>query len=501
MNMKKIYAYILLAATLMLSACSGFLDIRKEATVPTSGMDYSNSQNIFQPVSAAYAAMRWSSFQSNEGISLSYLTLNEIISDDAEKGSESADGPDIKEIDEFRFTPTNPHINTVWIKFFDIVSAANYAIEAMDRFTSSLQNEDDLAYAAKCKGEAFVIRAYAYFNLVRLFGTVPVIKGTMSSEELAAMKVSSVEEIYKFIYQDLDAAIAALPEKWDGYDGRYDVYTARALKAKVALYNKDWNEAAAQADEIIACERFSLLPDFRQVFAVEGENSSESLMEIQSTCLGQTAGAVPATSYSYVQGPRQNQPSNMQGWGFNVPSSSLVKFLKDRGDEIRYATTILERGTVTPEGDAILDKCANPYYNGKVYTPSRYNIMGNNSYGLEHNVRVIRYADILLIYAEALGNSAPVGAKSGKSADDALNEVRTRAGLGTVSDTLDNIYEERRAELAMEENRFFDLVRWGKAAEVLGPLGFKAGKNEVFPIPSSQRQLNPNLPATTGYTY
>ena len=79
--------------------------------------------------------------------------------------------------------------------------------------------------------------------------------------------------------------------------------------------------------------------------------------------------------------------------------------------------------------------------------------------------------------------------------------VRARAGLPAVAATLPAIYDERRAELALEENRFFDLVRWGKAAEVLGPLGFTAGKNEVFPIPSSQRQLNPALPATTGYTY
>jgi hypothetical protein len=116
-------------------------------------------------------------------------------------------------------------------------------------------------------------------------------------------------------------------------------------------------------------------------------------------------------------------------------------------------------------------------------------------------MRLIRYAEVLLIYAEAMANGASIASKSGYTADSALNEVRSRAGLPAVSATLQNIYDERRAELALEENRFFDLVRWGKAAEVLGPLGFTAGKNEVFPIPATQRQLNPNLPQTPGYTY
>ena len=105
---------------------------------------------------------------------------------------------------------------------------------------------------------------------------------------------------------------------------------------------------------------------------------------------------------------------------------------------------------------------------------------------------------MLLNYAEAVANGAPAGVLS---ADEALNQVRRRAGLEDATASLEVIYDERRAELALEENRFFDLVRWGKAAEVLGPLGFKAGKHEHFPIPSSQRQLNPNLPASAGYSY
>lgn len=250
----------------------------------------------------------------------------------------------------------------------------------------------------------------------------------------------------------------------------------------------------------MASDEFSLQPKFRDAFLMKGENSPEILMSIQSSTLGQEAGDAPMCYYAFIQGPRNN-PEPFQGWGFNVPSQKLVDFFDARGDADRKAATILARGTTTPEGDVLTDKCTNPYYNGKVYTPSRYNKWSFNAYGRDYDMRLIRYSEILLNFAEAMANGASFAPASGMTAQTALDAVRARAGLASVSATLDNIYEERHAELAMEEQRFFDLVRWGKAAEVLGPLGFKAGKHEHFPIPTSQRQLNPNLPASPGYTY
>ena len=486
---------ILLALSLIAGGCTDFLDIRTEATMPSAGMDYSKAENIFLPVSAAYASMRLA-----EGEALNYVAVLEVVSDDADKGSAADDAPAVKEFDEFTYGPENEHIGYVWSIFFRMVSAANYAIESMDQFAEAITSEDGLRQVVECRAEARLIRAWAYFNLVRLFGSVPYIDRSMSSEELAAQEVCPVAQLYRHIYDDLDAAIAMLPDSYIDMPGRYTCYTARALKAKVALYNRDWNEAAAQADVIISSGRFSLMPQFRDAFSVEHENGAESLMEIQSSDLGQTSGAMPICYYAFIQGPRNN-PEPLGGWGFKVPSQALVDFLDSRGEAVRKATTLLVRGTTTPEGDEISTLCANPYYNGKVYVPSRYNQRSFNAYGLDHNMRLIRYADVLLIYAEALANGAAITPASGYTADRALNEVRARAGLPATTATLDHIYDERRAELALEENRFFDLVRWGKAAEVLGPLGFTAGKNEVFPIPAVQRQLNPKLPATPGYTY
>jgi len=490
--MKK-YIIITLAAAIALTGCSKFLDIRMEGSMPSSGIDYSKPENIFLPVSAAYASMRLA-----EGEAQNYIAVMEVPSDDADKGSSDSDGVTVLEFDNFTYGPGNNHISAVWTIFYNIVSAANYAVESMDRYKEAITSEDGLLQVEQCRAEAKVIRAYAYWNLVRIFGRVPLIDRTMSAEELAAMKVSSVEDLYKFIYQDLDAAIENLPNSFADYKGRYNKYTALALKAKVAMYNKDWTESARCADEVIASGRFSLQSRFADAFSVEYEGGSESLMEIESSALRQTSDPLPVNYYAFIQGPRGNKEP-FQGWGYKVPSQKLIDWMDGRGDAIRRKVTVLERGE--NKDDEISSNCINPYYNGKVYTPREWNTRSYNAYGLEHNQRLIRYADVLLIFAEAMENGAAITPVSGYTSATALNEVRSRAGLPAVAPTLENIYDERRAELALEENRFFDLVRWGKAVEVLGPLGFKAGKNELFPVPSAQMELNPNLPKTPGYVY
>ena len=485
---------ILAVLAVVLCGCSNFLDIRTEATMPSSGLDYTKTENIIMPLSAAYASMRM-----GEGEAYNYVAVMEIASDDADKGSSPDDGLAVAgAIDNFTVDPTNTAVADMWRYFFDVASAANYAIESMDKFAENITASDGLEQVKICRGEARIIRAWAYFNLARVFGTVPIIDRTMSSDELASVKASTETEVYKFVCDDLDAAIASVPGSWEDYPGRYTSWTARALKSRVALYMKDWNEAAKQAGAVIASGEFSLLPSFRNVFLPAGENSSEILMSIQSSTLGQTAGDAPMCYYAFIQGPRNNSASNMQGWGFKVPSQALVDYLDARGDAARKEATILVRGTTTPEGDEIASTCANPYYNGKVYTPSRYNKWSYNAYGRDYDIRLLRYSEVLLNYAEALANGAPQGPIS---ADEALNMVRSRAGLSPVTASLAAIQDERHAELAMEDARFFDLVRWGKAAEVLGPLGFKSGKNEHFPIPSAERQLNPNLPESPGYSY
>ena len=491
--MKK-YIY-LLSAVILVASCSEFLGIRPAGSIPAEGIDYSNSENIFKPVSAAYASMR-----SGNVHSFPYICAFEITSDNADKGSSPEDNPTALAFDKFTLDASNSIVNDLWTGYYDVVSAANNAISQMSLFRNAIQNAQTRVYIGQCEGEARTIRAYAYFNLVRMFGSVPIVDTVMTSDQLAALRQSSREDVYQFIADDLDYAISVLPVAYtSAYAGRITSFTARALKAKVMLYVGDWEEAALRADEIISSGRFGLLADFREVFSIDGENSKESLFEIQSSTLGGITGTAPYIEYAYVQGPRGNSPANMQGWGFCTPSEDLIAFFNLRGEVVRPATTLLYRGTITPEGDEIKETCTNPVYNGKCYTPSIYNNWSNNGYGFDHNVRVLRYSDVLLIYAEALLRGAPVG-ECGLSADDAVNLVRHRAQLPLLSGaSLQDVWDERRAELAMEEDRFFDLVRTGQAASVLAPNGFRTNKNELLPVPASQRQLNTNLQQNPGY--
>ncbi|MGE0079058.1 MAG: RagB/SusD family nutrient uptake outer membrane protein [Bacteroidales bacterium] len=494
--MKKLTTIISLVMILILTNCEDFLDIRQEATLPTTGIDYTKSENTFLSVSAAYASLRsW-----NAQV-FPYIGAFEIASDNADKGSIPSDNPTMQELDNLTYTSSNSLLNNLWIGNFDIVSSANYAVHQMPLFEEALLNSEDKEYARQCQGEAKTIRAYAYFNLTRLFGRVPIIDTVLTSEELSNVHQSSTAELYDFIEKDLEEAIAVLPTSYSKeWAGRINKYTAMAIKAKVHLYQAEWDSVASLTDKIIASGKYGLLDNFREVFSLEGENTKESLFEIQSSTLGQSSGEQTYLEYAYVQGPRGNTPANLQGWGFCTPSQNLINFYTSRGEVIRPATTLLYRGTITPEGDSIKAGCTNPVYNGKVYTPSNNNGWNYNGYGFDQNIRVIRYPDILLMYAEALVNGATVPTTCGLSADDAINEVRYRAGLGNLSGaTNQDIWDERRAELALEEDRFFDLIRTNQAATALQSKGFVVGKHEHYPIPSAQMQLNPNLTQNNGY--
>lgn len=485
--MKK--ALFLLSLAIVCASCADFLNIRPEGTTTAVSLDHSKAENIFKPVSAAYAELR--SYGSH---SFPYIGCLEITSDNADKGSTPEDGASTKQMDEFKYDAANELITAQWTAWFDIVSAANNAIAQMDLFQQELKKDSDKEIARQCVGDAKFIRAYAYFRLITMFGNIPIIDRVMTSEELASQKQATPDKVWALIESDLQDAVDLLPAKWaKSYLGRATKYSAMALKAKVHLYQKEWNEAAKLCDQIIASKNYQLLPDFRSVFSIDQENGVESLFEIQSSDLGKASGDAAYNTYAYVQGPRNNTPSNMQGWGFCVPSESLIKFFEDRGETVRAATTFLYTGTTTPEGDYISESCTNPVYNGKVYTPSEYNNWSNNGYGYDYNIRILRYSEVLLMYAESIARGAAGSFASGYTAQSALDEVRARVGLAPVEPTVDNILDERRAELALEEDRFLDLVRTGKAAEVLGPLGFVEGKHNLFPIPSTQLQLNSNL--------
>jgi hypothetical protein len=305
---------------------------------------------------------------------------------------------------------------------------------------------------------------------VRIYGGVPIFDGLQTNYNIPR---NSVDEVYNFIISDLTSAAAVLPQSYGAADlGRVTKGAALGLLSKVYLYKKDWQKAYDTTNQVIALG-YGLDPDFNHLFRPAGEFGSESVFEVNCQCSAQFGGS----QYAEVQGVR-----NQFGWGFFTPSQALENAFEP-GD-IRKELTILRNGEITPEGDLIAmgDPQSVTTYNQKVYVPKALN---NNAcgYGSIQNIRILRFAEILLINAEAaneLGNTA--------AAITNLNKVRTRAQLpGTTASTQTAlraaIWHERRVELALEGDRFVDLVRTGQAATVLTPYGFKAGKNELFPIP------------------
>ena len=204
--MKALVFSCFIALLLLLTQCKDFLDHRPEGTIPSSGLDYTKAENIYLPISASYAKMR------NYGAFVfPYIGAFEIASDNADKGSSPEDNPPMKEMDFLTYQSTNSLVNDLWVGYFDIISGTNYAILQMPQFEKALLNASDKAYAHQCQGEAKTIRAYAYFNLTRLFGSVPIIDTIFSAEQLAGKKQSTRQQLYNFIKKDLLEAIVVLP--------------------------------------------------------------------------------------------------------------------------------------------------------------------------------------------------------------------------------------------------------------------------------------------------
>jgi hypothetical protein len=474
-----------------LSSCNDFLDFKQEVEKEAAGLDYSDPDNLFKPVSAAYASLRLFGVHG-----FSYIGMFEITSDNADKGSVASDSPAMKELDEFTYGANNELIALYWADTYTAISSANNALNTMPLFKQSLP-PTDTAKVDPLVAEVKVLRAYYYFNLNRAYGGVPLVKSTVSSEELNSMKRATQQEVYKFIETELKWAINKLPDSFESkWAGRINKYTAMALLAKVAMYQEKWDEVKSLTSTIISyAERtgkFGLYPDFYYLFRLDGENSIESLFEVQASYIGKTSGALPTLDYCYLQGPRSNS-SKLQGWGFCTPSTNLVEFFNLRNDKKRSESTLLYSGKLTPYGDSIYASSPNPIYNGKAYAPASQNLLSNDSYGKDNNLRLLRYADVLLMNAEACFHEGGDVAKS-------LNAVRNRVGLIPIgSPTLQNIWDERRAELAMEEDRFLDLVRTGQASIVLKSKGYVSGKHNLFPIPETQRAINSNLTQNPKY--
>lgn len=463
---------------LIYTACTDkYLDVPPQGQQKAQQF-WQTESDATKAVNAIYANLRgWTN------VAFAPIAVESMGADDAEKGSDPSDATFMNDFDNFTATSTEGQLSDFWNGQYQNINLCNQVIDNIPliRMDGSLQSR----YIAEAK----FVRAYSYFRLVRAFGDVPLRLTVPKDASGYNIPRTPKAEVYAAIEQDLTDAAGVLPQTYTGADvGRATKGAALALHAKVAMYLAKWSDVKSLTEQVMGLG-YSLFPDFYQLFRTNNENCSESIFEIQCALILGNPDA-SNSQYSQVQGVRGVTGG---GWGFNIPTQSLADAF-EAGDP-RKAATIIFRGVTTPSGDAIPSSVSNAMYNMKSYVPFSQYVSGYNE-GSQQNVRVIRYADVLLMNAEAnneLGNAAQALAS--------LELVRARARAGNNAilpkvTTTDQaalrtaIWNERRVELAMEYDRYFDVIRQGRALSVFGPKGWTANKNEVWPVPQSEIDLS-----------
>jgi hypothetical protein len=418
----------------------------------------------------------------------------DIMSDDARKGSNPGDGAFLFQYDQFTFTPDIGDIANWYTTLYEAIKSTHVVIERVPEI------EMDAAIKNRHIAQARFLRALHYSNLVRGFGDVPKVVNLLPDPGLPR---SPKSEIYnEIIIPDLIFAAENLPTKneWPSADlGRATKGAAQALLAKVYLYTEDYPNAELMAMEVINSMQYDLEFEFSNAFLPVGEFGIESVFEVGAVPFG--TGATGGNQFANTQSVRGN-PN--RGWGFNRPSLDLMAAFEDNDPRkdatIIFLNEVLDGVTIigdlsTPDstfenGELVEIEC----YNQKVWVPG-----STTEEPFGYNVKEMRYAEVLLIAAEAMNKNGNTG-----GALIELNKLRQRVGISDITETDPDalhlaIMLERRREMALEQERFFDLVRTGLAPEVLGPYGFVTGKHENFPIPASERALNPNLVQSGGW--
>ncbi|HJT75523.1 MAG TPA: RagB/SusD family nutrient uptake outer membrane protein [Chitinophaga sp.] len=482
-------------------ACNNYLDVKPQGQLneEAAASDPATAQKL---VVGVYNTM-WEGNMHG----FPFVVMTNVASDDADKGSNATDDlPNSGRIDNLDMDASINHINSIWSGYYLGISRANQAIQVLGGSTLEETLKNQLL------GEVRFLRAYFYFNLVRFFGGVPKIDKVISPQEAASATYqtkATKDAIYQFIIEDLEFALANVAAKGGANTsvGRVTKGAAAGMLAKVMLYRQSWQRAYSLADSVITQKVgvYGLDNSYFDIWRETGANSEESLFEVQTGINSICEAGI--ASYAECQGVRAGGKFGWAdlGWGFGAPSQSLLNEYA-AGDTRREASIIFIGATGTVLWDGVRvpsqDSVENSRYNYKSYhSQVRESYCGNRG-RMPKNLRVLRYGEILLIRAEAafaLGNTATALAD--------VNALHPRAGLAPLG-SIDRhaIWHERRVELALEHDRYFDLIRQdevepGTAAAAFAAHGKTfAEKNKVFPIPRQQIDLsNNNLVQNDGY--
>jgi starch-binding outer membrane protein, SusD/RagB family len=497
-NIKQIIGLVILIAGF--NSCSKWVDFNPHDEYATTDADYLKSASDYQTMAVScYTPLQWL----NQAV-----VIGDIASDNAVTGGENAaDVLPLQQMDDYTSTPNNSQLEEIWTAAYEGINRLNYLVQYKDK---NIAGETvDFAGKDALYGELYFLRSYYYFTLVKFFGDAVLFTDRkLGVADFGTLQRSPKTEVYAQIETDLNAAIAVLPPT-NTQPGRITKYAAQALLGKVLLYEEKFDAAAAMLENVI--NKFALVENFESIFLFAGENGPESVFEVQysngqpyynwgGTTRGQGNLAAQQCGIRGLSGSAEMPYA--AGWSTNLPTQELANAF-ETGDQRKDATIL----------DIEAYKAANPSYNisytvapykntglyNKKYLPFKGQTSGQVELNYENNQRIIRYADVLLMAAEAWNRAtSPNDAK----AQNYLNQVRARAfgnNAHAISASgnalLQAIWNERRLELAMEGDRFFDLVRTGQAASKI--TGFVVGKNEVFPIPQKEIDIsgisqNPN---------
>jgi len=456
-------------------SCSDkFVKVSPEYSIDSE--NYFNSEDdYYMALVAAYDILQ---------SSYANVILGEIASENTLCGGESpTDVIGWQQVDDMIHTSTNSNLRDIWNWMFAGVQRTNYFMEFKDEI--NFDGKDQMI------GEIRFLRAYYNFELIKWFGPIPLkMDKRFSLGDETTIPRSPVEDVYAAIEEDLIEAVKVLPET-PAQVGRVTKGAAKSLLGKAYLYQKKYAESAAVLEEVIVGGAYSLAPNFNDIFEMEGENGVESVFEVQYTdmegagfgCLQCSEGNV-AVGFSGVRG--YTGPLFSPGFSFNVPVQEAVDAFEP-GD-LRKGVTILDIVAFADTTDATFTTGNEHtgFFNRK-YIPRKRSENAQNDLNLTNpnNYRSIRYADVLLMAAEA-NNLSPT--PDDAKAQDYLNQVRRRAFGDQNHDVTytgaaltDAIAHERRVELMGEGHHFFDLVRTEKAFGTIP--GFTKDKNEVFPLP------------------
>ena len=490
--MKKIFKTVMVFSLVFFTACDDYIEV--EPIGPDADNYFNNEQEYESALIGAYDILQ-SSFWN--------VLLGVAASDDYAAGGDSFnyDQPTIQNVNQMIHTPSdNNQLRDIWNLMYAGLNRANYLLEFKDK--------TDFSGREQIIAQAYFLRAYYAFELAKHFGDIPLKVETRGGvnrivdqriiigEQYDINRVGSISAVYSLIEEDLKEAIPNLPVV------QSDVYkvtkgAAQALLGKVYLYHGTFDDdkfadAASAFSDVIGSSQYSLKTgdDYLNLFETSAENGSESVFEIQYTGV-EPAGwnCIICSEGSYFPkfcGPRSPYDNSefVTGWGFCLPSQELYDLYDE--DDARRDVTIYD---LRDQQDSYSQGRDDTGLFNKKYIPRKADDRaGSDPLNFANNYRSIRYADVLLMAAEADAQS------EGANAETYLNQVRARAYgdnshdyTAAEGDILEAIYSERRKELAGEGHRFFDLVRTGQAAAAIP--GFTANKNEVFPIPLVELEL------------